>query len=200
MFSTIVTGIILGAAAGMQPGPFQAYLLNQTLKNGWKSTLPAACAPLISDGPIIALMLMILTRTPREMLTVLRFAGGIYLIYLAWQAYRARNDQPAETARATRQSVIQAAGMNLLNPNPYIFWATVAGPLLLEGWRESPAAGLGFLFGFYVSLISVFMSFVLVFGFVRHAGRSFRDKVATVSALVLFGFGLYLISQGVVHI
>ena len=199
MISFVISGAVLGAAAGMQPGPFQAYLLTQTLKQGWKATLPAACAPLLSDGPIIALMLLILTRTPHSMLTLLRFAGGLYLIYLAWQAYAARHVEVSGSSQAARQSVLQAAGMNLLNPNPYIFWATVAGPLLLEGWRISPVSGAGFLAGFYGAIISVFMAFVLFFGLVGTFTKRSRAHIAVFSACVLLGFGIYLISQGFIH-
>ncbi|MBK7455571.1 MAG: hypothetical protein IPJ46_18150 [Anaerolineales bacterium] len=43
------SGIGYGLAAASQPGPFQTYLISQTLTRGWKRTLPAALAPLVSD-------------------------------------------------------------------------------------------------------------------------------------------------------
>jgi threonine/homoserine/homoserine lactone efflux protein len=64
MWAYLLQGIGYGFAAAVQPGPFQTYLISQTLSNGWRQTLPAALAPLISDGPIIILTLVVLSHVP----------------------------------------------------------------------------------------------------------------------------------------
>lgn len=64
MWLYLLQGIGYGFAAAAQPDPFQTYLISQTLLKGWKRTLPAAFAPLVSDGPIIALCLLVLSRVP----------------------------------------------------------------------------------------------------------------------------------------
>ena len=51
--------------------------------------MPAAFAPLLSDIPIVALVLLLLTRIPPLWLDVLRVAGGAFLLYLAARACRA---------------------------------------------------------------------------------------------------------------
>ena len=83
MLVYLTQGLLLGGMAAAQPGPFQAYLLSQTLKNGWRRTMWAAFAPLLSDGPIVILVVLILTQTPDWFLTLLRVAGGGFLLYLA---------------------------------------------------------------------------------------------------------------------
>jgi hypothetical protein len=57
-------GIGYGFAAAAQPGAFQTFVISQRLSYGWRRTMPAALAPLISDGPIIVLMVVILSRLP----------------------------------------------------------------------------------------------------------------------------------------
>ena len=89
MWLYLLQGIGFGLAAAAQPGPFQAYLLSQTMQNGWRRTLPAACAPLISDGPIILLVLWVLSRVPAWLQRGLHLAGGLFILYLAWGAWRA---------------------------------------------------------------------------------------------------------------
>ena len=69
----LLQGLGYGGAAAAQPGPFQAYLLSQTLKNGLRSTLVAALAPLMSDGPIVLLVLLVLTQMPDWFVAALRF-------------------------------------------------------------------------------------------------------------------------------
>jgi threonine/homoserine/homoserine lactone efflux protein len=67
MWIYLLQGMGFGLAAASQPGPFQTYLISQSLARGWKHTLPAALAPLISDGPIIALCLLVLSQVPAWM-------------------------------------------------------------------------------------------------------------------------------------
>ena len=88
MLTFILSGLALGLPAAAQPGPFQAYLLSQTMKNGWRRTLPAALAPLLSDGPIIILVVLILTRLPPWFLRGVQLAGGAFILFLAWRAWQ----------------------------------------------------------------------------------------------------------------
>lgn len=198
MLANFVRGFVLGLPAAAQPGPFQAYLLAQTMKHGWRRTLPAALAPLLSDGPIILLVVLLLTRLPPAFLRALQLAGALFLLYLAWRAMQTfrRADFAAPPATAAQQSVLEAALMNLLNPNPYIYWATVTGPLLVAAWRLSPSHGLAFLLGFYGTLIGGFVLFIALFGGARQFGPRVSRALTLVSAVALFGFGLYQLSLG----
>ena len=45
-------------AAAIQPGPLQAFLLARVAAAGWKRTLPAVLAPLLSDIPIATLAVL----------------------------------------------------------------------------------------------------------------------------------------------
>ncbi len=192
-------GLLLGGAAAAQPGPFQAYLLSQTLQNGWRGTLWAAFAPLLSDGPIILLVLFVLTRLPDGFLVALQLVGGCFLLYLAGKAFQAmrRSAIPAPTpAEPRRMNIFEAALMNALGPGPYIFWATIAGPILLTSWRQSAHLGIGFLFGFYGALIGGFMAFVALFAVAKQLDPRLSRLLAAASALALLGFGLYQLWQG----
>ena len=135
----------------MQPGPFQTYVIGHTLDSGWRRTLPVALAPLLSDGPIILLALLVLNQMPSWLERVLYVAGGLFVLYLAASAFREwqrfDENEPAEEA-STGQSVLKAAMTNALNPAPYVFWLSATGPILLDGWREGVVHGLGFLAAF----------------------------------------------------
>lgn len=203
MLTFVLQGFLLGATAAAQPGPFQAFLLSLIARHGWRRTLPAAFAPLISDGPILVLVLLVLTRLPASLLAVIQLAGGLFLLCLAWGAWRAFRsgasaDAPAadETA-ATRGNVLKAALMNFLSPSPYIFWATVAGPILIEAWRETPAAGLAFLLSFYAALIGGLMLFIVIFGGASKLDARVNRSLAALSAVGLLAFGLYQLAVGI---
>lgn len=200
MLALFLQGFILGFPAAAQPGPFQAYLLAQTMRNGWRRTLPAALAPLLSDGPIILLVVLVLTQLPPFLLRLLQIAGALFLLYLGWRAvqtFRRVDFTAAPPAAAARQSVLEAALMNFLNPNPYVYWATVTGPILVTAWRQSPAHGLAFLLGFYGTLIAGFAAVIALFGRARRLGPRVTRALTLVSALLLVAFGLYQLTLGV---
>ncbi len=73
----LILGMTYAFAAAVQPGPLQTYLISQTLANGWRRTIPAAFAPLLSDGPIIILVLLVLSNMPGWLVQVLQCAGGV---------------------------------------------------------------------------------------------------------------------------
>ena len=139
MLAYLLQGITLGLSAAATPGPFQAFVIGQALKNGWRRTLPAAFAPLLSDGPVILLMVLLLTSLPAGLLRAIQIAGGVYVLFLAWNALQVyRHFQTLVPAGGSGKTLLQAAGMTLLSPGLYIYWSMLAGPILVRGW--SPAA------------------------------------------------------------
>ena len=198
----LLQGIGYGFSAAVQPGPFQTYLISQTLLNGWRRTLIAALAPLISDGLIIVTVLFVLTRVPATFRLALQLAGGVFILYLAWGAFRAwrRFDvsaPPAPAAGAGAQSLRRAALMNFLNPNPWIFWSLVTGPILIRAWEESPDKGIAFLIGFYGAMIACLALIIILFGTARRLGPRVSRAALGISAVALAGFGIFQIITGI---
>jgi threonine/homoserine/homoserine lactone efflux protein len=203
MWLYIFQGIGYGFAATAQPGPFQTYIISQSLTRGWKHTLPAALAPLVSDGPIIALCLFVLSQIPNWLQRFLYIAGGLFILYLAYGAYQAWKNFDATLPSAetgTQQSVLKAAMMNILNPSPYIYWSLVTGPILLRGWRETPANGIGFLAGFYITLVLGLAAVIVLFGVARQMEPRVNRVLLGISAIALFCFGMYQLWLGMFNI
>jgi threonine/homoserine/homoserine lactone efflux protein len=192
-----------GLAAATQPGAFQTFVISQTLTNGWRRTLSAALAPLISDGPILVLMLALLTRLPEWTRGLLHLASGAFILYLATGAMRAWRKFDASalvTPAAGGHSLLKAAAMNLISPGPYLFWGLVAGPILLQAWSESPKNGLAFLTGFYAAMVATLAGIILLFGTARHLGPQVTRALLLISAILLAGFGVYQLWMGVTRL
>src|SRR5210317_1086689 len=85
----IIFALTYALAAALQPGPFQAYIISQTLTKGWRKTFYIAFAPLIGDIPILILIFLILTNLPPSFINILRIVGGIFLFYLTYKTYLA---------------------------------------------------------------------------------------------------------------
>ena len=195
----IVLGLTLGFAASVQPGPLTAYLISQALSSGWRKALPAAAAPLLSDGPIAVLVLLVLTRVPPGFVHWLRLLGGGFLLFLAAGAARnwLRYDLTALPAPQAQRGLLKAATINLLNPGAYLGWSFVIGPALLKGWREAPARGVAVVVAFYGAMIATNAGIVLLFHLTRALGPRVNRVLIGVSALGLAGFGAYQLWLGV---
>jgi threonine/homoserine/homoserine lactone efflux protein len=200
VFGYILQGFGYGFTAAVQPGPFQTYVLSQALTRGWRRALPMALAPLLSDGPIIALMLLVLSQVPDWLQRFLHVAGGLFVLTLAWGAFKAWRAFDAEAQPGTthsQQSLLKAALMNMLNPNPYLFWSLVTGPILLEGWREAPVNGIGLLLGFYATMIASLVGLILLFGAARRLGPRVNRILLGISTVALVGFSFYQLYCGI---
>jgi threonine/homoserine/homoserine lactone efflux protein len=198
----VLTYFILGAsygfAAAVQPGQFQAYLLSHTMTHGWRRTLPVVFAPILSDIPVVSLVLLVLTQVPPVFVHVLQVAGGVFLLYLALGALTAARsyERAAAEAAPAHRSILNAAVVNLLNPNPYLAWALILGPLLMEAWRRTPAAGVGLVASFYSAMVLATVGIVLLLGAARSLGPRVARTLVAVSAVALAGFGLYQLIAG----
>ncbi len=194
----LLQGLVLGFAAAVQPGPLMAFMVTQTLAHGFRKTWMMAFAPLISDGPIIALALLVLVQMPAWLQRGLNAASGIFILYLAWSAFRQWRHfiSPEQVAAPTgQQGIVKAALMNALNPMPYIYWSLVTGPILMAGWRESPALGLTFILSFYFVFISGLFAILAIFSAARGLGSRVSRAMLGISVLTLAGFGVLQLSR-----
>jgi threonine/homoserine/homoserine lactone efflux protein len=202
MTSYIIFGITYGFIAGVQPGPLQTYIISQTIKRGWKSTLPAAFAPVISDIPIFIITVLILSIVPENFLYVLRIMGGMFLLFLAFKAYASwqKFDYNEQTEKSTKiKALLNAVVVNLLNPNPYIGWSLIMGPLFLEGWSSEHINGISLIASFYFTLVLFLAMTIIIFGFARRFGPKFNRLLLGLSSLALMGFGIYQLTTGIIY-
>ncbi len=192
-------GLTLGFSAAAQPGPFQAYLLAQSLRNGARRTLPVGLVPLVSDPPVIAVVLAVLAQVPAGFLRVLQLAGGAVVLWLGAGALRAALAAAPEAdaeAHAPPRGFVRAVAVNFTNPSVWIFWSLVGGPILAEAWRAAPARALVFLAGFYLFLAAGNAALVLLAGQARRLGPRFARGLGVASGLALVVFGLWQVGRG----
>jgi threonine/homoserine/homoserine lactone efflux protein len=200
MVPYLILGMTYAFAAAVQPGPLQSYLISQTLRKGWQRTLPAACAPLISDGPIIVLVVFLLSRVPERMINILQFIGGVFLLYLAidaWKAWKNFDSEKVIHSVSSRTTLQQAVLVNFLNPAPYLGWSLVMGPLLLKAWRENYVNGIVLILGFYTTIVISQMGIVLLFAHAGKLGPKTNRVLIALSAIGLLCFGIYELWLGV---
>jgi threonine/homoserine/homoserine lactone efflux protein len=201
MINYIIFGITYSFACVVQPGPFQAFLFSQSIKNGWRKTIPLVFAPLMSDLPVILLVLLVLTNVPHEVLQVLQIVGGLFLLYLAYNAYQAwRSFTPnIEEEIAPQFTVFKAVLVNVLNPNPYLAWSLILGPMLIKSWNEAPLNGIVLLISFYGSMVIYSIGLTGLFAAARNFGPRISRIAIGISVVAFAAFGIYQLWNGMLN-
>lgn len=202
MIPLIVQGIGFGFAAGTSPGPLQSYLISTTLSQGWRGGIVVIFSPLLTDAPIIILMTFILSQLPDLLQRGLQFAGGVFVLVLAWRMFQAWRmhtliEIDAPDAAERQRTLSQAMIMNVLSPGPYIFWGSVTGPLLVQGLEQSVLHGGAFLLAFYGTFMGIMAVLVLIFDRLRRFGVQITRGILLIAILVLGGLGILLVFQSI---
>ena len=113
-----------------------------------------------------------------------------------WKNYRPEKTDDKHSGQTT---LMKAVIVNLLNPNPYIGWSLVLGPLFLKGWHDSPANGIILVVSFYVTLVSGMIATIIIFGTTGKLSMKTNKLLIGVSAIGLACFGLYELYAGLIY-
>ncbi len=188
-----VQAAALGFSAAASPGPFQALLLERAARAGPRRALHLSLVPLASDPPVVVACLFALSGLPPAFLVALQLLGGALLVWMGAGALRdlARPAPGGDPAAAPRAGGFwRAALVNLLNPNAWLFWSLVGGPLLAAALRASPARAALFLAAFYLPLTATNAALVLAFGAVGRLGPRAARALGGLSATAFLALGL----------
>ncbi|QMU58929.1 MAG: LysE family translocator [Boseongicola sp.] len=199
--SATLTGITLGLAAGLAPGPLMTLAITQTMRHGLKEGLLVAAAPLVTDVPIVLALFFVLRELSGQLLGALSMVGALYALFLAYETAKANSvgEIDSETAPA---SLKKGVLVNFLSPHPYLFWITVGIPYVLSANEKSALAPWGFIAGFYLLLVGSKAGVAVLTGRYRSllTGQAYPYVMRGLAiALVVFAFllfreGLHLVS------
>jgi len=193
-------GAALGLASGVSPGPFQTFLVSESLAGGWRRGAPVAFAPLFTDLPIILFSLFVLNLLPSYFIRIISLAGGLFVLYLAWglwRSWRAGADQTIDQPPAPSHGLRKGVLVNFLSPGPYLFWGLVNGPILLDALHQSAFHAVAFLVGFYGVFISFMLGLAFLFAQTRRLGPRVVHALLLISIIILVIFGMILIKKGI---
>ncbi|WP_394693193.1 LysE family translocator [Hyphobacterium sp.] len=118
---------IAGAVAlAIAPGPDMAFTMATTASSGRQAGLAALLGINIGAASWLlatVLGLSAMLAATEHALTVVRWVGGAYLVFLAVQTLRHWNEAPtARAAGSVRRAMIRGATTNLLNPKIGLFF------------------------------------------------------------------------------
>jgi len=125
---TIVVFFLASVLLGLAPGPDNIYVLTQSAINGHAAGLVVTlglCTGLLVHTSAVALGVAALFHTSAIAFNLFKLAGAAYLLFLAWQAFRASaGSLEGGAVRALRPSQLYRRGvlMNVTNPKVSLFF------------------------------------------------------------------------------
>ena len=207
---TLVAFFGVSVLLGLSPGPDNVFVLIQSAQRGWRLGLAVVlglCLGIVVHTLAVALGLAAVFAASEVALSVLKWCGAAYLVYLAIGAWRAPvsvNDSALADAAASKASasgaeLLKMVGrgfvMNLTNPKVLIFFLAFlpqfANPAL------GPVAPQIFVFGavFILSTFLVFGSIAIfsgVFGNLLLRSEKAQWWLNKLTAIVFVGLALRL--------
>jgi len=194
-------GMVLGLSAGISPGPLLALVLSHTIRYGVREGIRVAAAPLLTDLPIILISTLVLSKVAGygSLLGAVSLAGAAFLVSMSYETFRARGPDPLRHGdlEPGPRSLRRGAMVNALSPHPYLFWLTVGAPMILKGWKTSPAAAVLFIVGFTGCLVGSKVALAVLAGRSAHllSGRNLQYLMRALGLLLLL-FAVLLLVDG----
>lgn len=127
-FETVMTFLVASILLAFAPGPDNIFVLTQSAMQGRAAGLAIVfglCTGLIVHSSAVAFGVAVIFQTSALAFSVLKLIGAGYLLYLAWQAFRA----PAEIINGGEELEVnhwqlyrRGIVMNITNPKVSIFF------------------------------------------------------------------------------
>lgn len=142
------------------PGTGVVYTITTGLTLKWRASLAAALGCTLGIVPHIlasVLGLSALLNMSARVFSVLKLAGALYLLYLAWNMWREAGTieiNKRNTETSTTKIILKAIAINLLNPKLTIFFFAFL-PLFVSKASASPTLEM-------ILLSTVFMGLTLI--------------------------------------
>lgn len=199
---------------GLTPGPDNLFVLMQSAQHGWRTGLQVViglCLGIAVHTSAVALGLAAIILASPMAFTVLKLAGALYLLWLAWGAWRAptnvappnRHESSAlMPAKKPHQHPLAMVGrgfvMNLSNPKVLMFF------LAFLPQFASPAIGpvapqigiLGLVFTLATLLVfGAIACFSGLFGAILQKSARTQRILNRIASLVFAGLAIRLITM-----
>lgn len=200
---SIVVSVGLFALTFLSPGPNLLIVLQSSLAHGRGAGIAAGFGVAVADGVYAALGLLGMAAViaqSGELVSFVRIAGGLYLLWLAYKLIRRHPttdlDAPATGAPSNVKPFVRGMTTGLTNPQTMLFFASIFAVTLTA---DTPAwarivAWLGIV---TTSIVwRVFLSVSFSHERVRAAYRRGQSALECFAGVVLAGFGLKLLAGG----
>ena len=188
-----LAGITLGIVEGVKPGPLLTTVIKETLTSGFRGGIRAASAPIFTDGPLILFSIFMAGWIATQPLVFcgISILGAIFLTRMGIECFYPEipdiDSSDVDLSRSFKRGILT----NLLNPNAYIFWLIVGGPLMATAADTEPLAPFAYAISFILSIVIVKIALAYFFSKAQVNLSSDRYLLALkICGLAMFIFAL----------
>lgn len=201
---SLITFTVASLLLGLAPGPDNLFVLTQSALHGCKAgifiTLGLATGLVVHTGAV-ALGVAVIFQTSPAVFNSLKITGGIYLAYLAWQAFHTGSNDFGGTspllsaARLYRRGII----MNTTNPKVALFFLAFLPQFTTQqnGFLVWQVILLGVVF--ILTTLVVFVAIAILAGnlgtWLKRSPKA-QLYLNRMAGTVLLGLALKLVSTG----
>jgi threonine/homoserine/homoserine lactone efflux protein len=192
-------GATMGIAGGLLPSPLHLIALSQVALNRWARALMILVGlPLVLDGALLLITFFFYQLIPQTIAHYVAYVGGVVLVlfgtYALVEAGRRSHEELAESKSVTGASVSAALFGEVAAPGTWVFWLTIAGPILQEGRTKGYLHIAPFFGGSLVSYYGAAILSVWLMAWGASLHKKFNQRLFIVSNCVLIVFGIsYLV-------
>jgi hypothetical protein len=195
----LLLGAGMGIVGGLFPSPLHLIALSQVALGRWaRGILILVGPPLAVDGGLLLVTFFFYQYIPHTIAHYVAYVGGVALLAFATYALaemRGKSrEEMAKSSKLTYASVSVATLAELTAPGTWIYWLTIAGPIISEGrvkgyWHIVPFF-VGGLVGFYGA--AIFAVWLMAWGASLH--KQFKNRLYLFANLLLLVLGVsYLV-------
>ena len=193
-----IAGTTLGLVEGIKPGPLLTMVIRETLSGGLRAGLWTAAAPIFTDGPLVIFSLFAAAwiATNPSALLVITLAGAIFLAQMGYECFGLEPPNMNEDAPPPTGSFLRGVITNLLNPNVYIFWFLIGGPLMASAADEEILAPIAYAITFLVTIMLT--KATIAYAIHRASGNisaTVYRRLLSICGIVMIGFSIYYATQ-----
>jgi len=190
----IIAGVSLGIIEGIKPGPLLTMVIRETLSGGIRAGARTAAAPIFTDGPLIIISLFAANwfASNSIVLAVISILGSFFLMKMGVECFSINPPTIQDNNYDYTTSFKRGILTNLLNPNVYIFWFLIGGPLMARAAIKEPLAPIGYAISFLVAHTVVNIMIAYFFDRTRGQNSNSYYKIS----LSICGFAMILFSVG----
>lgn len=199
---TLLSFLAASVLLTLAPGPDILFVATKSLARGARAGISVAaglCSGVFFHTTLAAVGVSLILRRSPAAFTALKIAGTLYLLFLAFKAFRNRKTVPAADTEKGPQNTPNAAGrfpalfrtgllMNVLNPKVALFFLALL-PQFVPADAESPQLtmlGLGVVFALQAFAVFSVVSFCAGTLFASLRKRpAFGETLNVLTALVL---------------
>jgi threonine/homoserine/homoserine lactone efflux protein len=175
-------------------------VIKETLSGGLRAGAWTAAAPIFTDGPLVIISLFAAGwfATQPMALFVISIVGALFLIKMGIDCFSIDPPIGDELLTDAKGAFQRGILTNLLNPNVYVFWFLIGGPLMASVAEDEPLAPIAYALSFLISIILVKTFIAYIFDKTRGniSAKSYKTALSLCGvAMLIFAAGF--LNQGI---